>query len=167
MGVVRRRTVSETDVAPGEVARYDRHVERRWAFDASDVIALLAGLLFVVIGLIALVELGFDDFPSEATTTVMGLVHTQLVAIVSIVLGLFLLGGAGSVGRGGSIFAGALALVVGIVVVAANEDLDATIRTDSDYGWLALIVGLVVLVAAIAIPSIATRQDRVVDDDYR
>jgi hypothetical protein len=164
MGVVQRRTVSET--ADSDVSRYDHQTERRWALDASDVISLLAGLLFVVMGLLALVDLGFDDFPSEAVTDVFGLAHTQLIGIVSIVLGLLLIAGCGSIGRSMTIFAGALTLVVGIVVVAAADELDATLATEQGYGWLAVVVGAIVLVAAIAIPSVATRHDRVVDDVY-
>jgi hypothetical protein len=160
MGVVQRRTVSEDT----DAIRYDRQTERRWALDPSDIIALLAGLLFLVMGLIALVELGFTDFPSEEVTDVMGLAHTQLVGIVGIVLGLLLLAGSGSVGRSVTTFAGALTLVVGIVVVAASEDLDATLATEEAYGWLAVVVGAIVLLAAIAIPSTATRHERVVDD---
>lgn len=163
MGVVTRRTVSETDTGHD---RYDRQVERRWALDASDVISLLAGLLFGVIGLLALVDLGFGDFPSDATTEVLGLTQTQLWGIASIVLGLLLIAGSGSIGRSATIFAGALTLVVGIVVVAAWDRLDPMIATDQAYGWLAILVGAVVLLAAIVIPSTASRHDRVVDDAY-
>jgi hypothetical protein len=163
MGVVQRRTVSEGDV---DVVRHDRATERRWALDASDVISLLAGLLFVVMGLLALVDLGFKDFPSEATADVFGIAQTQLVGIVSIVLGLLLIAGCGSIGRSTTNFAGAITLVVGIVVVAAYDQLDATIATEKAYGWLAILTGIVVLVAAIAIPSVATRHERVVDEAY-
>jgi hypothetical protein len=164
MAVMHRRTVSESETVP---TRYDsQQTDRRWALDASDVISLLAGLLFIVMGLIALVELGFADFPSEATTDVMGVAQTQIVALVSIGLGLLLLAGCGSIGRSVTIFAGALTLVVGIVVVAAFDQLDATMTTDRGYGWLAILVGAVVLIAAIAIPSVATTHDRVVDDGY-
>lgn len=163
MGVVTRRTVSETDV---NADRYDRQVERRWALDASDVISLLAGLLFGVMGLLALIELGFSDFPSEATTDVFGVTHTQLWGIADIVLGLLLIAGCGSIGRGVMTFAGAITLVVGIVVVAAFDQLDPTLATEKAYGWLAVLVGAIVLIAAIAVPSIATRSDRVVDDAY-
>lgn len=160
MGVVRRRTVSETDAGS---TQYDRQTERRWALDASDVISLLAGLAFVVMGLLALVELGFDEFPSEVVTDVFGLAHTQLVGIASIALGLLLIAGCGSIGRSVTIFAGALTLVIGIVVVAAYDELDATMAADKAYGWLAVLAGAVVLIAAIAIPSVATRSDRVDD----
>lgn len=161
MAVMRRRTVSETGTGS---TQYDRQTERRWALDASDVISLLAGLVFVVIGLLALIDLGFDDFPSEVVTDVAGLAHTQLVGIASIALGLLLIAGSGSIGRSVTIFAGALTLVIGIVVVAAFDELDATMATDKAYGWLAVLVGGVVLIAAIAIPSVATSSDRVVDD---
>lgn len=161
MGVVQRRTVSEGDT---DTVRYDSAVERRWALDASDVISLLAGLLFVVMGLLALIDVGFADFPSEATAEVFGIAQTQLVGIVSIVLGLLMIAGSGSIGRSTTIFAGAITLVVGIVVVAAYDQLDATLATEKAYGWLAILVGIVVLVAAIAIPSVASRHERVVDE---
>jgi len=163
MGVVQRRTVSEGDA---DNVRYDSATERRWALDASDVISLLGGLLFVVMGLLALVEIGFADFPSEVTAEVFGIVQTQLIGIVSIVLGLLMIAGSGSIGRSTTIFAGAITLVVGIVVVAAHDQLDATMATEKAYGWLAILTGLVVLVAAIAIPSVASRHERVVDDAY-
>jgi len=163
MGVVQRRTVSEGDT---DTVRYDSAVERRWALDASDVISLLGGLLFVVMGLLALVDVGFADFPSEATAEVFGIAQTQLVGIVSIVLGLLMIAGSGSIGRSTTIFAGAITLVVGIVVVAAYDQLDATIATEKAYGWLAILTGIVVLVAAIAIPSVASRHERVVDEAY-
>lgn len=160
MATVRRTVVSEPDTV--ESARYDRVAERRWAFDASDVVTLLVGLFFTIMGVIALINLGFDDFPSEATTEVFGLVHTHIWAIVSIVLGLIALGAVGSIGRSGSTFAGALLLVVGIVVIAARENFDAVMATNSAYGWTAAILGVVVLLAAIAVPSVA-RADRVVE----
>ncbi len=168
MGVVQRRTVSETDAGAdtGAVVRHDRATERRWALDGSDVIALLGGLVFVVMGLLALVDLGFADFPSQVTSDVFGMAQTQIGAIVAIGLGLLLLAGSGSIGRSTTIFAGALTLVVGIVVVAAHDQLDASMTTDKSYGWFAILIGAVVLIAAIAIPSVATRSDRVVDDAY-
>ncbi|MEO7428631.1 MAG: hypothetical protein ABIY48_04525 [Acidimicrobiales bacterium] len=161
--------MSETesgDVVRNDVVRRDRATERRWALDASDVISLLGGLVFVVMGLLALVDLGFKEFPSEVTSDVFGLAQTQIVGIVSIVLGLLMIAGSGAIGRSTTIFAGALTLVAGIVVVAAHDQLDATMATDKSYGWFALLIGAVVLIAAIAIPSVATRSDRVVDEAY-
>jgi hypothetical protein len=160
MGVVTRRTTTDADLD----GRYDSAAtERRWALDAADVVSLVAGLIVGVIGLLALVELGFSDFPSEATTEVAGMGMTQLWAIASIVLGLLLVAGCGSVGRSTMTFAGAITLVAGIVIIAAGEDLDATMLAESSYGWLLAIIGAVVLVAAIAIPTVAHRHDRVVE----
>jgi hypothetical protein len=160
MGVVTRRTTTDADPD----GRYDRATERRWALDASDVVSLIAGLVVGVIGLLALLELGFDDFASEETTEVAGFAMTQIWGIVSIVLGLLLIAGCGSVGRSVTVFAGALTLVAGIVVIAAGEELDATMVAESSYGWLLAVIGAVVLLAAIAIPSVASRHDRVVEE---
>lgn len=166
MGTVRRTVVSEPAEA-GSVVRYDRATERRWALDASDVVSLLAGLFYGVMGLLVLIDLGFTDFPSEATTEVLGLTQTQLWGGIGIVLGLLLLGGAGGYGRSLTTFAGGLTLVTGIVVVAAFDQLDATLATERAYGWFAIIIGAIVLVAAIAVPSVASRAERVVDDTVR
>ncbi len=162
MATMRRRVVSEPG-DPVSGAQYDRSTERRWAFDASDIVALLVGLFYLVIGLIALIDLRFDDFPSEATAEVAGLVHTQIWGIVSIVLGVLLLAGAGGHGRSTTTFAVALLLVVGIVVVAALDDLDETMATNSAYGWTAIVLGVIVLLAAIAVPTVARRSERVID----
>lgn len=161
MANLRRTIVTEPADTP-EAVRYDRATERRWALDASDVVTLLAGLLFTIMGVLALVELGFTDFPSEATTEVFGLMHTQIWAIGSIVLGLIALGGVGSIGRAASTFAGGLMLVVGVVVIAGRDSFDAVMATNSAYGWTAAIVGALVLLAAIIVPSTA-HSDRVVE----
>lgn len=163
MATVRRTVVSEPGDRADMGSQYDRSTERRWAFDVSDLIALLAGLFYLVVGLIALIDLGFSDFPSEATAEVAGLAHTQIWGIVSIVIGLLLLAGAGGHGRSMTTFAGAVLLVIGIVVVAALDDLDETMTTNSAYGWTAIVIGAIVLLAAIAVPTVASRSERVID----
>lgn len=164
MATVRRAVVQEPATA-GTTVRLDRATERRWAMDGSGVVSLIAGLLYGVMGLLVLLDLGISDFPSEATTEVMGFTQTQLWGCIGIGLGLLLLAGAGGFGRGITTFAGALLVVMGIVVVAAMEDLDATMATEEAFGWFHIVSGVIVLLAAIAIPSIA-RRDRVVDDRY-
>jgi peptidoglycan/LPS O-acetylase OafA/YrhL len=163
MATVRRTVVAEPAAAATTV-RYDRATEQRWGLDASGVVSLLAGLLYGVMGLIVLIDLGVADFPSEATTQVFNLTQTQIWGGIGIGLGLLLLAGAASYGRGLSTFAGALLLVAGIVVVAALDQLDATLATEEAYGWLAIVSGALVLLAAIAAPTVATRRQRVVDE---
>jgi len=143
--------------------REDRAMERRWAFGISDVFSLAAGLFFMVIGVIALIELGFDDFPSEATTEVMGLLHTQIMAIASIVLGLLFLAGVGGFGRSVTVFASAVSVVAGIVVLATREEFDPEFATNEAWGWTALIIGLVVMLVAIAVPAMSSQRGRVID----
>ncbi len=166
MATVRRTVVSEP-VEPGTVERYDQATERRWALDASDIVSLLAGLLYGVMGLLVLIKIGFADFPSEVTTEVLGISQTQLWGGIGIVLGLLLLGGAGGYARSLTTFSGALLVVVGIVVVAAYDQLDATLATEKSYGWLSILVGAVVLITAIAVPTVASRHERVVGETIR
>jgi len=163
MGTVRQTVVSEP-VDAGRTVRFDRATERRWAMDASDVVSLLAGLLYGVMGLLVLIDLGFADFPSEVTTEVFGIGQTQLWGAIGIAIGLLLLGGAGGYARSLTTFAGALLVVIGIVVVAALDELDAILATEEAYGWLAIVTGAIVLLAAIAVPTVASREERVVDE---
>ena len=164
MGTVRRTMVSEP-AETGSVVRYDRATERHWALDASDVVSLLAGLFYGVMGLLVLIDLGVADFPSEATTEVLDLTQTQLWGGIGLLFGLLLLAGAGSYGRALTTFAGSLLLVMGIVVVAAVDELDAVLATEKAYGWVATVIGAIVLIAAIAVPSVAAaRHERVVDE---
>ena len=165
MSTVRRTVVSEP-VETSRPVRYGESTERRWAMDLSDVIALAAGLFYGVMGLLVLIDLGLSDFPSEATTQVANLTQTQLWGAAGVVMGVLLLAGAGTYGRSLTTFASALLVVMGIVVVAALDELDATLTTEKGYGWLAIGVGALVLIAAIAVPSVRSRHERVVDDTY-
>lgn len=131
--------------------------------DGSGVISLIAGLVYGVMGLLVLLDLGLSDYPSEAIVEVMGFTQTQLWGSIAIGMGLLLLAGAAGYGRSITIFAGALLVVMGIVIVAALEDLDATLATEEAFGWFHIVSGAIVLLAAIAIPTVA-RRDRVVDD---
>jgi UDP-N-acetylmuramyl pentapeptide phosphotransferase/UDP-N-acetylglucosamine-1-phosphate transferase len=163
MSTVRRTSMSQPAHA-GPAVHYEGATERRWAFDASDVISLLAGLFYVVMGVLVLIEVGVSDFPSEETTQVFELTQTQIWGGIGIAIGLMLLAGAGTYGRSLTTFAGALLVVGGIVVVAALDELDATMATEETYGWVAIVAGALTLIAAIASPVVATRRERVVDD---
>ena len=160
MATVRRRVVSEP-AAAGTTVRLDR--ERSWSMDGSGVVSLVAGLLYAVIGLLVLLNIGLSDFPSEETTQVMGFTQTQLWGCIGIGIGLILLAGAAGYSRGTTMFGGALLVVMGIVIVASIEDLDATMATEEAFGWFHIVTGVIVLLAAIAIPTVF-RRDRVVDD---
>jgi hypothetical protein len=164
MGTVRRTTMSGPAHAAGSAVRYEGATERRWTFDASDVVSLLGGLFYVAMGVLVLIELGVSDFPSEETTQVFQLTQTQIWGGAGIILGLMLIAGAGVYGRSLATFAGALLVVGGIVIVAALDELDATLATEEAFGWVAIGVGAITLIAAIASPVVASRRERVVDD---
>ncbi|HEX4868801.1 MAG TPA: hypothetical protein VFV32_14415 [Acidimicrobiales bacterium] len=142
----------------------DFELDRRWAVDASGLMALVAGGIFLVVGAIALVDLGTGDFPSPVRAEVLGLGLTQIWAIGSIVLGLLFLGGVGGYGRSLITLAGAVAVVAGIVAISAHDRLDPTLAASTSYGWTTLVVGGVVLLGAIAVPTGDTqRRESVVE----
>ncbi|MGI8662838.1 MAG: hypothetical protein ACR2LQ_06445 [Acidimicrobiales bacterium] len=163
-----RRTIRE-DVSTGDgervaADRYDRVDERSRVVDPNRVIALLAGLGFLLLGALVLVDTGFGDFPSNPIASVAGFTQTPLLGVIDVALGLLLLAGAADRDRSMSVFAGGLMLVAGIVAAVEAEKLPAAVRTNSGFGWTVALVGAIVLIAALVIPTAYSRS-RVVRSD--
>jgi len=163
--VFRRRSVVEDVPASGygEVAE-DRVEERDSVFDPHRFIALIAGLGFLMLGALVLLDTGFSDFPSLPVTSVAGFTQTPLLGVIDVGVGLLLLVGAADFTRGVSIFTGGLMLVAGVLAAADTERLPVSVRSNSSYGWLLVIVGGVVLLAALVLP-VAGSHRRVIRSD--
>jgi hypothetical protein len=162
----RRRTVLEDAPAGGygEVAEYDRVEERAAVFDPHRVIALIAGLGFLLFGALVLLDTGLADFPSEPVTTVAGFTQTPLLGVIDLALGLLLLAGAADLDRSIGIFTGGLMVVGGILMAVDSERMPVSVRSNSGYGWLLVLVGAVVLFAALVLPTAASHR-RVIRSD--
>jgi len=155
----RRRAVVDEGVAGRAV---DREVESHSAFDASSILALLAGLFYAVFGLLVLLDTGLSGFPDEPMNEVFGFTQSPLLGAINIGVGLLLIISAAVWGRGLMMFTSAAMVVGGIVLVAARDDLPASLMTETSYGWLGLGIGAVLLLAALLLPSVAAHR-RVVD----
>jgi hypothetical protein len=114
------------------------------------VIASLVAAVPVVIGLVALIRLDWTDGFSSPPVDVLGMPFTPAVAIVTLVLGLFALGAAAGADRASKIAVGAVLGCVGLAILLAGSA-----RADYDlatgHGWLALVVGAVLLLAGLTI----------------
>jgi hypothetical protein len=124
----------------------------------AQVVALIVGVFFLVLGAIALARTGFEDLTAE--TTVAGMPHTGLLGIVEIAFGVLLVmaAAAGAAGRGLMAFLGALALAWGIVVVVQPTILEDLLAMEQINGWVYLVAGLVTVLAGLFVPTFLTRR---------
>lgn len=135
----------------------------RQPWSPAQLVALVLGVIFLVIGGIALARTGIDVRHLTARhVTVAGAGQTQLMAYIELVFGALLLG-AGAVpgaGRGGMTFLGVIALVFGIVLKAQPSSFHR-LGTGGGYGVFLIVIGVVLVVSAIVAPVYwtATRRD--------
>lgn len=126
---------------------------RPWS--PAQIIALAIGILFVVLGGIALARTGIhlNDVTNQRVT-VAGVAQTQLLAYIEIGFGVLLLlvGSIPGAGRGAMSFLGLAAVIFGIIVVAQPSRFTHPLAIDSDYGVFVIAVGAVLLITAVVAP---------------
>jgi len=147
------RVVSDAEYDARERDRSMTIERRPWS--PAQLVAIIGGVIFLVLGGIALARSGVGG--SSITSThvhVAGSVQTQLMAYLELVFGALLLA-AGSIpgaGRGGMTFLGLVSLVFGIIVVAQPSSFEPRLGIGSGYGVFLIVVGVVLVVAAIVSP---------------
>jgi hypothetical protein len=153
--MVRRRTVAEDDsVAEGEVVQRRTAVERP-PWSPAQLVALIIGIIFAVIGGIALAKTGVHTNAMNREFTDAPLWHhTAWLAVGELAFGLLMIG-AGVVpggARGFMTFLGMIALAFGIAVLVAPDSLHKYLGSHDSTGWAFIVVGGVSLVAAAVSP---------------
>lgn len=151
-----RRVADEDAVDDAEVVH--REVERA-PWSPAQIVSLIVGAIFAIIGAITLANTGmnFSDI-SANHETVAGMDQTALLGIVELVIGLFLIG-AGAYpggGRGSMTFFGVVLLGFGIVMLLSTGErwMAENLTTDDAAGWFFVIMGSVLLLAAMLAPVI-------------
>ena len=127
------------------------------AWSPGQIIGLIAGIGFAVLGIAAIVRTGFDTAhiyrPHEV---VWRLPHSPLLALIEIAYGALLI--VASVVPGGIRWLlgllGAASLTMGVVIVSGStpQRLNNWLAVTHRNGWLFTIVGAVVVIAALASP---------------
>ncbi|MBC7462585.1 MAG: hypothetical protein H7287_14615, partial [Thermoleophilia bacterium] len=104
-----------------EAQRVGQRSVVRPAWSPAQGIALIIGIVYLVLGGIALARTGFT-FTALDQADVAGLGHTVWMGIGSLLFGLLVLGTGAVPGadRGGLIFAGVVAIAGGIVIAAQS-----------------------------------------------
>lgn len=142
-----------------EPAPRQRTTVYRSTWSPAQMIALAGGIFFVVLGGIALARGGLQDLLTHVS--VGGFHHTSLLGLVELTVGLLMLamGAIPGTDRSGMIFMGSLLLAFGIVVGVQGESFHAVLGTHSNNGWLYVLVGTVLLIAALVAPIVLDRED--------
>jgi hypothetical protein len=125
----------------------------RFAPDA--IIAAIAGLVILVVGLIAIIRNGFDGPMSDPQLEVVGFTHTTTLGLIEIVIGAALLLSGATRSRSGEIFFGAVLGIGGFIGAVQAESFKTSLALESSMAWLAVFVAVVVVLAALMLPRYA------------
>jgi hypothetical protein len=137
----------------------------RAPWSPAQLVALVIGLAFVVMGGVALARTGLTFTPIHYAQ-VAGFGHTALLAIIEIVFGVVVLAAGAMPGadRGGMIFAGVVALAGGLIIAIQPSSFHRVLGVDGSSGWLFVIAGVILLFAAMVSPVFATARSGAVYD---
>lgn len=131
-----------------------RRVERA-PWSPAQVVALAIGIVFAVLGAVALARTGIHtDNLTAKHVAVAGFHHTAVLGIIELVFGLLMIaaGAIPGAGRGTMTFLGILALGFGIVVIVQATSFHRTLGVHPANGWLFVISGGLSLLAAMVSP---------------
>ena len=151
----------------------DREVkitERTWTFAPGQLISLAVGIGLVALGLVAMVRAGIDGSFSTPVVEVLGFTHTAWLGLAEVGAGvLLILAGTGAWGRPLSVLVGAAMMIAGVLVGAETSAMPEELGLEQDFGWMLVLLGGLVALAAMVLPvwrSRRLRRDGVdIDDD--
>jgi hypothetical protein len=145
-----------TEAADGLAARDDVMSERvsttthDGTNSAARAVAAIAAAVPIVWSIVALIRLEWADGFDAAPVEVAGLAFTPIVAIATLLIGIIALAAAASSDRASKLAIGALLACVGLAILLAGSSR-ADLDLEAGHGWLALIVGAVLLLAGMVL----------------
>lgn len=150
-------TPVETVVPVAPVATYGGEVRRAYAshFAPDSIIASLAGLVMLVVGLIAIVRGGFDGPMSDPVVQVVGFTHTTTLGLIEIVAGLALLLSGATRSRSGELFFGTVIGIAAFVGAVQADSFRHSLALEAAMAWLFVVASVVVVLAALMMPRFA------------
>lgn len=130
---------------------------RRWT--PAQIVALAVGVIFVVLGGVALLRTGIRvDTIFEPTTTVAGLAYTPLLGIIELTFGLILMAlGAFPGASDGIVFLGLVAFAFGLLLIIEPAAFQASIAAGRAHGWFYVVTGGATALTALVTPAVAGR----------
>ena len=146
-----------------ETVVYEQREEQQrigWrSWSPAQFVAGGIGLLLTVTGGVALARLLPIESITGESTTVLGVGHTTLMAIITLGVGVLYLAQAGAPFdvRPGLITLGVISLAFGLIVVIEPGAFDDALALGQNGGWLFTLIGAVSVVAGMASPTLVSR----------
>lgn len=159
-----------TDREHTHAVRQRRRTADRRVISPAQIVAGLIGVILVVMGGVVLARVGLASLTSD-TTAVLGIDHTALSGLIDVVAGLLYLGAtASSSSRRNLIALSLLAIGFGAVVAIEPAAFTSALGGGREFGLLYLILGVVGLLVALALPTkvvdrVATEEDGATNTD--
>lgn len=148
-------------------------VDERTSFSTHDgwntavrVLAMVAAAVATVIGVIALLRIDWNDGLDSRAVDVAGMIMTPKIAIVTVVAGIIALAAAASPGRSPKLVVGAVLAIAGVAILLIGDTDRLDLQVERRHGWLALIIGAVLILAGMLMRNTWTARRRV-DTDRR
>ncbi|MBW3666973.1 MAG: hypothetical protein KY394_05190 [Actinobacteria bacterium] len=131
---------------------------RSWS--PAQPVAGIIGLLLTVMGGVALARLIPTSSLTAETTSVFGIGHTPLMAMITLGVGLLFLAQAGMPFdvQPGIISLGIAVLAFGLIVVIEPAAFDGALGLGRSGGWFYAITGLVAVITGIVSPTLVSRR---------
>lgn len=139
-------------VAAAPVAHEVRRTTVRRAIALDSIVAGAAGVVILVVGLLAVVRAGVDGPMDQPVVEVAGFTHTATLGAIEVVLGLALLIAAASRSRAACAFWGVVLGIAGFVGGVQSESFTDSLAIESSMAWWLMATGIVVFAAAALLP---------------
>ena len=123
-------------VAPVPVSGGEVHKAYASRIAPDAVIAALAGLVILVVGLIAIIRGGFAGSISDPVVTVVGFTHTTLLGLIEIGIGLALLISGATSSRAAELFFSCMLGVGGFVGAVQTSSFKKSLALESSMAWV-------------------------------
>ncbi len=122
------------------------------SFSPDAMIAALAGVFLLVVGLVGMARAGFDGGVDANVVDVLGFSHTALLGIIEAIAGLMLLLAGLARWRGGEMFFGLALAIAGIVGAVQTSSFENSLALESTWSWVLAAIGAGVALAALVLP---------------
>jgi hypothetical protein len=159
-----RRTVIDRDDDRVVEERRDRVVTAH-PWSPAQIIAVVIGAAFVILGIAALARTGIPmDHLDRPHEEVIGFRHSPLLGMIEIGFGALLIvaGVVPGAVRSLMVLLGVVAAGFGVILLVdvAPDRLHRWLGVGDPYGWMALIVGVVLILAGFFSPDVARDRHR-------
>jgi hypothetical protein len=150
------------------VAREPAYVDERTSATRHDgwngalrTLGVAAGAVAAIIAVVALIRIDWNAGFDSAPVDVIGIAFTPTVAVVTLVAALIAIFAAASPDRGSKLAVGAILVVVGVAILVAGDSARSDFDVEDGHGWMAVIVGAIVLLGGILMRTAWTARRRV------